>query len=161
MPIPRSTESSSLDFLFPTLLTTQTSLRLSVKQVEWLVCCRTQWWPLSLFLIDLIIFNNRGCSQFRLACPTLTHEMDPQYLHFALYLFRTKPSHLVIALISNSRRLGLLLIQVPLREKMFKITLPRLLRKMPFKCLIKSTIAPSHIITFMLLLKKVRLVWQD
>lgn len=28
-----------------------------------------------------------------------------------------------------------------LREKMFKITLPRLLRKMPFKCLIKSTIS--------------------
>ena len=61
-------------------------------------------------------------------------------------------------LIKNSVKLGLSLLQVPLREKMFKITLPRLLRNMPFKCLIKSMISTKPRYNFHAIVEKVRLV---
>lgn len=62
--------------------------------------------------------------------PTLTHKRDPQYGHFTPHFIQGQtPPPLRPGFICYSMKLGLPLIQVPHKEKMFKITFPRLLRK--------------------------------
>lgn len=85
-------------------------------------------------------FNNYRCSQPSLACLLLLTKWILN-VDFLLSIYSEPDLPTADDWNPHSVRLGLLPLRVPPREKIFKFPLPRLLRKIPFKCLIKSTIS--------------------